>query len=192
MAKYEHVNKLQREMIKKLLNEGKNRTEIAREIGRAKSTISNEIRRNSDENGDYYPIYADESAKKTRKSAVVKKIETSPELAAEITDGLNKNWSPETIANTLKSAVKCCFLTIYNALYAKIFPNINIKKVLRRRGKKYIHDRSKFNTIQPEHAIHQRPKTINKRDRIGDFEGILYAEKLRALLRSWTEKAVFC
>ena len=61
--------------------------------------------------------------------------------------------------------------TIYRAVKSGALPGIAGRTHLRRKGKKKYGRRKKFNTIKPEHTIHERPEIVEKRERVGDWEG---------------------
>ena len=82
----------------------------------------------------------------------------SPELIAVM---WNKDHPKERIA----------FSTVYDAIYRNVFENIIPKSHLRRRGKRKKSNRSKYNSIHPEHTVHERSEEVNNRSRCGDREG---------------------
>ena len=55
MKKYKQLTHKERYQIYALIKEGLNYTQIARNIGYSKSTISREIRRNSNDKNTYHP-----------------------------------------------------------------------------------------------------------------------------------------
>ncbi len=79
------------------LCEQKTVTEIAKELGRHKSTISREIKRNGDKIGYLYPGKAHEAAL-ARRNKNVSKIDKNKKLKSYIILHLKQRWSPNTIA----------------------------------------------------------------------------------------------
>jgi IS30 family transposase len=158
-----------------MLKFGKNITEIATALGRNKSTISREIKRNRNKQGKYNSWGAYSKAIARRKVCVRKlRIQVGSALYSFIAEHLEKYWSPEMIAirwNSEHPDDRIAFATIYRAVKKGIFKGIKPKTHLRRRGKKKYAQRNKFNTIQPEHTIHERPECIERRERFGDWEG---------------------
>lgn len=172
---YTHFTLYERECLYLLLKLNKKVTEIAKELGRSKSTISREIRRNSNANGEYTPF---EAAIKYHNRRINCKrnyrIKPGTELYRFIQKGLKNYWSPEIIAakwNTKHPENRISFSTIYLAIKKGFFKDITVSSHLRRRGKKKCGNRSRFNTIHPEHTIHERPKEANERSKCGHFEG---------------------
>jgi IS30 family transposase len=102
------------------------------------------------------------------------RLRSGSELFGFICEKLEATWSPEEIAlkwKRLHPEEKLSPCTIYRAVRKDLLPGIAARTHLRRRGKqKYAH-RSKFNTIQPERTIHDRPEVVERRERIGDWEG---------------------
>lgn len=175
MKPYTHFTPNERESLYLLLKNNYSLTEIAKELGRNKSTISREIRRNSDEKGNYMPFNAQVYYIIRRKECKRKpRISLSSELYKFIKDKLKKYWSPEIIAGKWNAAHpddRISFSTIYSAVKSGLFDSITAQTHLRRKGKKKYGKRSRFCTIQPEHTIHERPKKAENRSECGHFEG---------------------
>ncbi|MGW2156848.1 IS30 family transposase [Nonomuraea sp. NPDC001699] len=100
--------------------------EIARELGRAPSTISREIRRNRHPTGGQYrPHAAQARADARRPRPKPSKIGQNRELRAYIQEHLHKRWSPEQIVQSLRrtfperAEMHVCHETIYQALYVQ-------------------------------------------------------------------------
>ncbi|WP_344897578.1 IS30 family transposase, partial [Nonomuraea antimicrobica] len=100
--------------------------EIARELGRAPSTISREVRRNRHPtNRQYRPHAAQARADARRPRPKPSKVGQNPELRAYIQDHLHERWSPEQIAQSLRRSfpdrpeMHVCHETIYQALYVQ-------------------------------------------------------------------------
>ena len=175
MKSYNHFTPNERECLYLLLKNNYSITQIAKELGRDKSTISREIRRNSDGNGNYTPfdahmLYLIRRNECKRKS----RIKRSSRLYKYIKDKLRKFWSPEVISESWNKSNpddRISFSTIYNAVKNGLFDGITVQTHLRRRGKKKYGKRNRFCTIQPEHTIHERPKKAEKRSECGHFEG---------------------
>ncbi len=99
---------------------------IARELGRAPSTISREIRRNRHPaNGQYRPHAAQARADAHRPRPEPRKIGQNPELRAYIQKHLHKRWSSEQIVQSLHGSfpdrpeMHVCHEIIYQALYVQ-------------------------------------------------------------------------
>ena len=79
MNHYTHFTLKERELLKHFLDIGKNQTEISALLGRNKSSISREIKRNS-QNGEYILCEAHEIYKKRRLYCIPKKKLENPNL----------------------------------------------------------------------------------------------------------------
>ena len=175
MKPYKHFTLLDRECLWDLLNKGKNQTEIARIIDFSPSAVSREIRRNRDANGNYNPYKANDKYKDRRKNCRrISRIKPGTDLYIFIIECLKKYWPPEIIVVKWKEShpdEKLSHSTIYMGIKQCAFEGITAKKHLRRRGKIKYGRRAKFNAIQPDYTIHDRPEVIEKRARFGDWEG---------------------
>lgn len=175
MKPYTHFTLEERVFLEELLKQNKNKSEIAQIMGRSKSTISREIKRNSNAQGIYNSWGAYSKSRKRQKKSVRKnRIVKGSQMYDYICEKLNEYWSPETIAakwNQSNPDDKVCFCTIYRALKKKFFEGISAQTHLRRRGKRIIRNRSSCAGIKPEHTIHERNKEIEERKFCGDWEG---------------------
>lgn len=175
MKPYTHFTLKERICLEELRKLGKSITEMAKVLGRNKSSISREIRRNSNKQGEYNSWGAYSKYAARRKSCKRRlRIEKDSELYQYICEKLSLYWSPELIAalwNRDHPSDRVSFATIYRSIRKKLFEGITPKGHLRRRGKKRYGKRSKFNSIQPEHTIHERSREIEERSRCGDWEG---------------------
>ena len=81
--------------------DGKSRRAIARSLGRAASTISRELTRNSGAKVGYKVEWAEIQAR-ARRCRRLYKLECSSTLRDLVLDGLAMGWSPEQIAGRLE------------------------------------------------------------------------------------------
>ena len=95
---YSHLKRGERNRIYEGKCQKKSLGIIAKEVGRHKSTISRETRRNSDKVGYLYPYQADELARKRRCRAGSTKIKRDAELKDFIIEKLKDRLSPKMIA----------------------------------------------------------------------------------------------
>lgn len=101
--------------------------EIARQLGRHRSTIYRELKRNTfhdaefPEYSGYYSGIANDISKERRRR--LRKLSRHPQLRELVIDRLEALWSPEQIAGRLLadgvSAVRVCTETIYRFIYCK-------------------------------------------------------------------------
>lgn len=174
MQPYKHFTLVERENLRIKLQEGKSLRHIARELGRSASSISRELKRNRNKNGDYNAwrgcsLYIYRRKKCRRK----KRYDVDEKLRLFTQECLTKYWSPEIIVAKWKEkepGAKLSHCTIYSAIKTGMLPKYPANRFLRRRNIiKY--KRGNNQTIRPQHVIHERPEEANNRERIGDWEG---------------------
>ena len=179
---YKHLSITERERILFYLAQGLSLCRIAQLLGRNKSTISRELKRNS---GEYLPSKAQANYHKRRKKSCRHKLLSKPELFALVKKlFLELHWSPDQIAARLKLEnypIQISSKTIYRAIYAGMFDtpeqrrskgNRGAIRHLRHRGKSR-HSKNyeeKRGKIPISNELSARPVASNERTRLGDFE----------------------
>ena len=155
---------------------GKAPSEIARVMGRHRTTIDRELKRNSLPKAGYKPASADRIAlsRCRRKS----RIERLSPLRDHIDDHLAMGWSPEQIAGRLRlegSQHRVSHESIYRYIYR---PKVRPKKLHRylarakaTRGRRYFKRRRE--PIPGRRSIHERGQAIDNRSEFGHWEGDL-------------------
>ena len=174
MKKYKQLNLLKRYQILALIKEGFNYTQIAKNIGVSKSTISREIKRNSNSKTTYNPDNA--SIKAFQRHAYKNKyIKLSKVIEKYIRKHLKIKWSPEQISNRLKNDknLSISHETIYQYIYTNKSNGGLLYKHLARKMKKYNKRDGQYNSrgqIPNRIPISKRPKIVDKKLRVGDWE----------------------
>ena len=103
MSHYRHLSIEEREKLYLRRGQGANLREIARELGRAASTISRELKRNERARHPYSPSQAQKSYEKRRKKCGRKHILCDSKKREYIHRFIQEaHWSPEQISNRLK------------------------------------------------------------------------------------------
>lgn len=157
---------------------------IAEQLGRAPSTISRELRRNSGVSG-YRPFHAQRLAQARRSRTRPGKIASNPLLREVIEDRLAKRWSPAQISRHLATeyagdpSMTVVHETIYQDLYRwrggalarGAFRMLRTKRDRRRPSRKIPRRRSRF--AGPVLMIDQRPFPPEDRTTPGAWEGDL-------------------
>jgi len=171
---YEHLTLEERESLQGYLLEGNTQAQIAKALNRSPSTISRELRRNSNKDGRYTPLIATNRyihrRKNSRRELRVVKDEC---LLAFIAQGLKDRWPPEAIVAKWKlqhPGVKLSVSTVYQSLKRGLIKGYSAKTHLQRRGKRK-YQRGITATIRPDKTIDERCEEANLRLRIGDWEG---------------------
>ena len=182
MCLYTHLTIEERECLLILLKNGKNITEISKLMGRSKSTISRELKRNSTPEG-YSCLQADAKYHERRKQCRRHRLFENEAMKAKVLElFLERQWSPEQIANRLKiegSSFQVSYSTIYRAIYDHTLEPAplprcqrGLARQLRHKGrtrhkKGHEENRGKFPV---SHSIQERPQEADERKVIGYIE----------------------
>jgi len=172
---YTHLTQDERYQIAVLHKAGHKQNAIAKLIGRNKSSISREMRRNHGQRG-YRPKQA-QALYKTRRLA----CENGPRIADETWSfaqaKLTEQWSPEQISGYLKAndLPTVSHETLYQRIYADKQAGGTLHSHLRcqKPRKKRYGCRERRGTIPNQVSIDQRPAIVAERARFGDWEGDL-------------------
>lgn len=167
-----HFTIEERENILKYITQEISINQIAILLGRNKSSISRELKRNM-VNGFYSPSRAQNSYNNNKARCGRRNIlENNSKLKEAIAEGLKEDWSPEQIAGRFKREKRfdISFKTIYRAIDLGLL-DVSKKDVLRRKGKSKKHGiietRGK---IPNKKMIDERPFSPDDRSEIGHFE----------------------
>lgn len=197
MLMYKQFNKESRIELAALLRAGLSKRLCARELGFDHSAVIREVSKNKGTACVYRGAHAHKKYLERRKQSKCKyrKIENDIQLQNHIKRRLKKRDSPEQIAGRIKDVhkEKEKYQSISRGtIYAWIFnENPELKKHLRRIGKKGKYRRrrgTKQREKQREEAkikrIDTRPLIVEKRERVGDYEGdtIVGKDKTKRLL----------
>lgn len=175
---YKHLTFIQRCTIYGLWRSGHNQTEIAKEIGVHKSTISREFKRNIFWWGSRIPQYKPDYAQSytdNRHKTKTKQIKFNEEVEAFVREKLIDDWSPEQISGYGKkhSLFSICHERIYQFILADKQKGGELYKHLRHQHKKY---RKRYGSpkrngpIRNRRFIDERPTVVDQKQRIGDWE----------------------
>lgn len=173
-----------------LLKSGRKKKECAEILGIERSNVSKEIIRNRDPDGVYRGASAHRRYlnRRTESKKKYRKIENDLKLQKHVIGRIKKFWSPEQIAGRLrKKGLVICHETIYQFIYKK---KPELTQFLRHQKNKYrkkrgSHARISFNRASKIRLIDERPKEVERRERIGDWEDDTVIGKERNQ-RIWT------
>ena len=104
---------------------GESDSEMARVLGRHRSTIGREIRRCGGEREHYRPLRAERVARRLAGRPKASKLSARPGLLAAVERGLGRRWSPAQISARLKveypddEGMRISHETIYQSLYVQ-------------------------------------------------------------------------
>lgn len=198
-----HLTEAQRYAIFTMLQLPMTQKEIAKAIEVDKSTISRELKRNSDaRNGKYVLQLAQSKAKKRKVEKRHKEVFTT-EMQKRATKLLKQGYSPEQISgrSSLEGQAMVSYETIYRWIWADKRSGGTLFKYLRRQGRKYAKRGSKNagrGMIPNRVDIDNRPQIVEQKERFGDLEidtiigkdnkGAILTINDRATSRVWIRK----
>ena len=99
---YRHLTDHDRYVIYHMNLYGLSGAEIGRRLGRSRSTISRELRRNGNGVGQYFPELADYLRRQRRQAATSRPRTDDAALMAHVEAKLQTKWSPDEIAGRRK------------------------------------------------------------------------------------------
>ena len=170
-----HITVNQRYTISCMLKEGYNQVQIAKAIGKNKSVVSRELKRNSDARNNVYKheLATQKYAKRQKEKHKHKRFTAL--IQFEVERLLEEDYSPEQIVGTLIKQGKECVSAerIYQHVWADKKSKGNLHTHLRRQGRKYRKRGAKKDfrgIITNRVSIDQRPSAVEERSRFGDLE----------------------
>jgi IS30 family transposase len=169
------------------IGRGESASEIARGLGRHRSTIGREIGR-CGKRGHYQPFSAERKAQKLARRPKPTKLSGSPRLLAEVEAGLERCWSPRQISARLKlehpddQELRISPETIYQSLFVQgrgelrrqLARHLRSGRTKRRPRPQGLERRGRIADMVP---ISQRPAEVEDRAVPGHWEGDLLIGK---------------
>jgi transposase, IS30 family len=154
-------------------------------IGRDKSVVCREVRRNASENGEYHAAVAHRLAAHHRRRPKRFKLLELPQLCRQIEEWMDAGWSPRLIAAMLAlehgddHTKRVSYETIYRALYvqtrgrlrADLHRQLSLKRS--QRVPHGAHDRRLRSPYKEAFKISERPAEADDRAVPGHWEGDL-------------------
>jgi len=178
---YKHLTMEERNMLYRMQWQGYSNAEIAHCLGRHRSTIGRECRRNRSYEGPYNPSTAQALANSRRRAHLRWPKTGHHRLMEYVAERLQVCWSPEQIAGRLSACAPAVLegltishTTIYRWIWSdpqrarQFRPFLRIARKARRKpyGKP-----SRQGQILGKRSIDERPQEANGRQRLGDWEG---------------------
>ena len=165
-----HLTLEERDRIAQWRHQGANQQEIARALDRDPGTISRELRRNRTD-GEYLAAQAQRKSERRRRERPLDRKMDDPQINAAVRAGLAQQWSPQQIVGRRAQQGEQRSVS-HQTIYAWIqhsAKRAHWEACLRRRGKRPCRPKKPG---RPEAArIRNRPEIIERRERLGDFEG---------------------
>jgi len=170
---YKHLTEYERYYISRRLSSGEAISDVAKALSVHKSTIYRELQRNKQQGQPYCHLKAIKLSEKRRSKAKNKFVQFTQHVRNYLYDKLKLGWSPEQISGRLLNQFKIqiSFQTIYEYIKNDKAKGGKLFKLLPHRGKKYKYGYIPKTLIPNRIDITKRPRVINEKLRIGDFEG---------------------
>jgi IS30 family transposase len=145
--------------------------EIAAKVGRHRSTIYRELKRNRWESGQYGAARAVEMTRARRKRSR-RNSQYGEEEFAKVEELLKEEWSPEQIRGRLGGAMMS-----HETMYRHIWKDkrrggelyLNLRGARKKRRKRYGRKDSR-GRLAGKRMIQERPEAVERRSRLGDWE----------------------
>lgn len=183
---YSHLTTSERKAIYYRHSSGESYRSIARLLDRSHSTILREIKRNRPKLYTYFDELAVDKAADRRSVARHKRKHSNERLYSYVIDKLKEYWSPDAISGRLPIefpkdlTMRISHEGIYQWIYKDCKNGGELYKLLPKCHKKRRKQRrygSLRGLIKGRVSIHDRPKEVDSRERIGDWEGDLVEGK---------------
>jgi len=163
---------------------GMSYAKIGAAIGRDKSVVWREVKRNSGADGEYYASVAHAKAHQARRRPKPFKLIEDEDLCRLIAVWMDDGWSPKLISAMLAfyfpddQTMQVSHETIYQALYVqtrgKLRADLAAKLSLKRKQRvPHTADRAKSNPYKEAFTISERPAEVQDRAVPGHWEGDL-------------------
>jgi IS30 family transposase len=196
--KYRHLSRVERGQIMFMSRWGKGVSQIARELGWHKSTISRELRRNRDYLLGYY---WDENAQRrtdSRRQAASRRYRMKNErIRSYVREKLEAGWSPELISGRIGLDLPGCGIS-HEAIYQYIYHLEGLERDTyirclrrshRRRRKRGTGKAQRKSRIPTRISIEERPAVVESREQMGHWEGdSLVSSRNSVMLYSLVER----
>ena len=166
-----------REVIMKELGKGSRVRAIGRELGRAASTVSREIRRN--DRGRGYGAHRAQTRALDLRHKPRRPLKLAHEPLRQYVDQkLRQYWSPEQIAGRLQhegasGPMRISHETIYRFIQREAERGVSYERYLRQGHRRHSYGwrgKRRFKRIRNTVSIEQRPAVVAERSRLGDWE----------------------
>lgn len=177
-----HLTQEQRYTISVMIKQDHSQADIARTIGKCKSVVCRELKRNCDKrNGEYRYDLAQRKYEERMKNKP-KSIKLTGDLKEKTLDLLKEDFSPEQIHGRLKSRGEETVSpeTIYSYVWDDKAKGGKLYLHLRCQGRKYRKRgdlKDSRGIIKNRVSIDKRPELVEKKNRFGDLEGDLIIGK---------------
>ena len=165
---YKHLSREERYQIYSLRLAKQTISEIARLLGRHRSTISRELNRGRGLRGYRAEQACSKASERAKKSRNARRVDAK--VWADVSFYLGLQWSPEQIASKLEVSHESVYLHVYanKAAGGQLHKNLRSQKP---RRKRHLSGRDRRGQIPNRRPISERPEHIEQRRQVGHWEG---------------------
>ena len=165
---YKHLSREERYQIYSLRLAKQTISEIARLLGRHRSTISRELGRGRGLRGYRAEQACSKASERAKKSRNARRVDAK--VWADVSFYLGLQWSPEQIASKLEVSHESVYLHVYanKAAGGQLHKNLRSQKP---RRKRHLSGRDRRGQIPNRRPISERPEHIEQRRQVGHREG---------------------
>src|SRR3712207_562284 len=171
---YRQLSPEERYMLAALRRQGLNQSEIARSMGRHRSTVCREVRRNSTRADGRYRAFTAQERTNGRRSRSRRNLRFSAADFALVDELLGRQWSPEQVAGYLRRAGRLAISheTIYRHVWQDKrrggTPHTHLRGARKKRRKRYgAYDRR--GRLAGKRMISERPPEVDTRSQLGHW-----------------------
>jgi transposase, IS30 family len=172
---YHQLTSGERYMLAALRRQGCNQSQIARELGRHRSTVCREVRRNSTRADGHYRASTAQERTNGRRSRSRRNQRFGAEDFATIDELLCRQWSPEQVAGHLRRTGRLA--VSHETIYRHIWRDkreggllyTHLRGARKRRRKRYGAYDSR-GRLAGKRMISERPAEVESRGRVGHWE----------------------
>ena len=172
---YRQLTSEERYMLAALRRQGCNQAEIARALGRHRSTVCREVRRNSTRADGHYRAFTAQERTNGRRSRSRRNSRFSAEDFALVDELLRRQWSPEQVAGYLRreGQLSVSHETIYRHVWRDKKEggtlHTHLRGARKRRRKRYGAYDSR-GRLAGKRMISERPPEVEARREVGHWE----------------------
>src|SRR5687767_2112470 len=172
---YRQLSPEERYMLAALRRQGCNQSEIARSLGRHRSTVCREVKRNSTRADGRYRAFTAQERTNGRRSRSRRNRRFTAEDFALIDELLRRQWSPEQVAGYLgrTGQLSISHETIYRHVWRDKKDGgllyTHLRGARKRRRKRYGAYDSR-GRLAGKRMISERPPEVEARERVGHWE----------------------
>ena len=176
ISKYHQLTHDERYSITGLLRIGRTQAEIAVELGRSRSTINRELRRNVTRHDGHYRAEKAQQYSTARRRRERRRSWFSAEEMAQVEALLKKKWSPEQVSWALKERGVCSIS--HETIYRHVLRNKKAggtlythMRIMSKKVRKRYNGKDSRGVLAGKRHITERPIEAEKRLQIGHWEG---------------------